>query len=884
MSNGNYFNIFEKIQDWGKSLENWERLALLQLSQKGSVEENDIKLIYEEFKIDKGLIQAPAERKNYDLNNSFIPQSIQQAQPLILSQIGEIKGVNAIVDGQTLCCGPKLTVVYGPNGSGKSGYARILKAACFTRSPFTTIHGNVNFPSTKRQRPSANFTFADSSSVVFSYGIPCPQLRDNFAVFDTSCIRVCIDSKNDFKVNPYGFDVFPGLVDVIAKVKRLLEDEIQKRTPNFPNLQISGSLSEVAALLNNLSRNSDLQKIKELSVFGPTEENKLIELIKQLDEFNKKDPSLILREKRLNGKDIKHLIRKLCNMGKLIDPLKHENIRKSIDEVKRLREVALAASAAQFGNEPVQPVGTEAWRALIEAAIKYNNEAFPNKSFPVDSEDTRCVLCQQPLSTEAKVRLSKFLSFVRSEAENNLKKGLTKIVDLQKELDIVDLDFFRNEATGYRTIESYDKKLVDRIKRYIDAAMAIRKGLVSNLRQEKWEATSAVQESPIKSCEDLRIKLAQEIRILRKQGISKQKKQLEIEIQLLSDRQQLKRIISNVEEAIINLRWLDKAYEQKRLLHHKHVTDKQKALAKELVGKGFIEQFKIECDSLGLKLLIKVNISGSEAVTCRSLIVGEIDEELPDPSQILSEGEQTAVALADFLTEIGLNKHPIGIIFDDPVNSMDHIRKEMIAKRLVEEATKRQVIIFTHDIIFTHHLAEAAEKAGADKVKFTACTISTGLNSTPGYVNKTVFPHIHYEKESEKLAELYLTEAKNLSGTGQKEKLELGCGALRAAYENFIQRQLFNDVVNRWREPIMATALSKIYFDQAVIDSVVEHYELLSRYEKGHSHSPEFHEVPLDMAFLAKEIIIFKEIKKKYCKAAQDYKDKKSEEKKSVFS
>jgi len=69
-----------------------------------------------------------------------------------------------------------------------------------------------------------------------------------------------------------------------------------------------------------------------------------------------------------------------------------------------------------------------------------------------------------------------------------------------------------------------------------------------------------------------------------------------------------------------------------------------------------------------------------------------------------------------------------------------------------------------------------------------------------------------------------------------------------------------------------------------VIDSVVEHYELLSRYEKGHSHSPEFHEVPLDMAFLAKEIIIFKEIKKKYCKAAQDYKDKKSEEKKSVFS
>lgn len=219
MSDGNSFNIFEKLREWSQELENWQRLALLRLLQKGTVDDQDIALIYEEFKMDKGLTQSPETRVSYDLNHFTIPQPIQQVQTLLLSQIKDVKGVNAITEGQVLHCGPSLTVIYGPNGSGKSGYARILKSACFTRSPYTTIHGNVNLPAVQWQKASSTFVFSDNSSVLFCQGTPCPQLRDNFAVFDTSCIRVCVDSKNDFMVNPYGFDIFQGLVDVIAKVK-----------------------------------------------------------------------------------------------------------------------------------------------------------------------------------------------------------------------------------------------------------------------------------------------------------------------------------------------------------------------------------------------------------------------------------------------------------------------------------------------------------------------------------------------------------------------------------------------------------------------------------------------------------------------------------------
>ena len=78
-------------------------------------------------------------------------------------------------------------------------------------------------------------------------------------------------------------------------------------------------------------------------------------------------------------------------------------------------------------------------------------------------------------------------------------------------------------------------------------------------------------------------------------------------------------------------------------------------------------------------------------------------------TDILSEGEQRVVALAGFLAELVLANHTCPIVFDDPVTSLDHVYREKIAARLVEESVKRQVIVFTHDIAF---LLDLREKAG----------------------------------------------------------------------------------------------------------------------------------------------------------------------------
>src|SRR5690606_33734993 len=99
----------------------------------------------------------------------------------------------------------------------------------------------------------------------------------------------------------------------------------------------------------------------------------------------------------------------------------------------------------------------------------------------------------------------------------------------------------------------------------------------------------------------------------------------------------------------------------------------------------------------------------------RGKALHKLNLELPQrrsPGDILSEGEQRAVAIGSFLAEVGLSGGKGGIVFDDPVSSLDHRRRERVAKRLSIEAAQRQVIVFTHDIYFLCVLAEEAKQAG----------------------------------------------------------------------------------------------------------------------------------------------------------------------------
>lgn len=67
------------------------------------------------------------------------------------------------------------------------------------------------------------------------------------------------------------------------------------------------------------------------------------------------------------------------------------------------------------------------------------------------------------------------------------------------------------------------------------------------------------------------------------------------------------------------------------------------------------------------------------------------------------------MALACFLGEVLGDPVKHGVIIDDPVSSLDHIRVRKVAERLVKEAAEgRQVIVFTHNLLFYSEIMNAA--------------------------------------------------------------------------------------------------------------------------------------------------------------------------------
>jgi ABC-type cobalamin/Fe3+-siderophores transport system ATPase subunit len=187
--------------------------------------------------------------------------------------------------------------------------------------------------------------------------------------------------------------------------------------------------------------------------------------------------------------------------------------------------------------------------------------------------------------------------------------------------------------------------------------------------------------------------------------------------------------------------------------------------------------------------------------------------ELPqirNPAEILSEGEQRAIAIGSFLAEVGLSGGKGGIVFDDPVSSLDHRRRERVAKRLVEEATQRQVIVFTHDIYFLCLLAEEA--------KLAAVPIATQSMTRRVEGFGVIDPELPFEgkrtgKRIKALKTLQQKIAKLYRDGEEQEHQKQTVGAyfrLRMTWERAVEEVLLREVILRFRKGVETQRLAGV--------------------------------------------------------------------------
>jgi hypothetical protein len=269
------------------------------------------------------------------------------------------------------------------------------------------------------------------------------------------------------------------------------------------------------------------------------------------------------------------------------------------------------------------------------------------------------------------------------------------------------------------------------------------------------------------------------------------------------------------------------------------ISRKTSAARDELVKQDFEDLFKKELTALrksSLHIDLRFGTDRGTSTVSQSISRHTLAE-------ILSEGEQKAIALAEFLTELQLDNTKAPVIFDDPVNSLDHRIIDEVVKRLIDLSKQRQVVIFTHSILLLHsfiqqHELEHHKQAGIE-FRFHRVKENFGVTGILDEVEE-INSYRHYESK--------LNTLLNSNHEGQEEAIVAasGYGHLRSMIEVTVEDKLLRNTIKRYKKGVAFPSLLRV--EGVKID--LHKGKLNDIYEKccvsidGHSSPEEVPSVP----------------------------------------
>lgn len=801
--------VLESILDWSRDRPAWQRDALRRIIAKGRLGDDDIKELVELCKLAHG---GKSGLKPVPLEKAHLPANPGQGSAVALLSVSNVEGVNNLAPGQALPFEPNgLTVIYGDNGAGKSGYARILKRACRARHS-GRIEANVY-----ANQPPKNAT-ADIGFGIGGVQQPSEKWQNNpnphpvlsaVSVFDSDCASVHIREKNEVAFRPFGLDLPDELANACQSVKDALTAEqksLEKaRNPIFAAPTWKATTA-VGKTLGSLKPDSDVKALQQLATLSPEETVRLDRLRDDLA----KNPTKAAAEQALKADNVKRLIAAVNSAGESTSDLALAAIATAVRDARTKREAARLAADKAFAGEPLAGVGSEIWRALWDAARRYSTEiVYVGQPFPPALDDAHCVLCQQPLEAAARERMTRFEEFIRKDTEQQAQQAEQAAAKARKAIAAV--------AIGTRTVKAsldevkiQNPALERQTRRFMAAARLRRYALLRALDAGHDAQLPAVAPSPTADLGRLETTLRNYAAELQKSAAADERKKLEADLGELTDRALLAGMMPAVTDEIDRLKAIRFLGECAADTATNAITKVGNDIADTAITPRLRDRFqeeivKLAADKVRVEIVRSGGKYGSPQYQVR--LFAKPDAKVQD---ILSEGEKTCVALAAFMTELATAAHRSALVFDDPVSSLDHRWRGKVAERLVEESAVRQVIVFTHDLVFVNDLSDLATK---NKRPLKLITLSRGAAGAGMVADGLPWKAQSVEDRIDKLEKL-ARDAKKLYDNNQEEDYQQEAAsiynALRASWERALEDIAFFRIVQRHRDYINAKDLKKV--------------------------------------------------------------------------
>ncbi|MBI3867412.1 MAG: AAA family ATPase [Verrucomicrobia bacterium] len=645
------------------------------------------------------------------LTTSHVPAFWNTGGAVALKSIGHAKNVNALADDQTLHFAEAgLTVVYGDNGAGKSGYGRVLKRACRARDQEDIL---TNAYATPGGAPSARIKYSLASAVqpeiAWQDGVAANPDLSNISVFDSKCASIHVDGKNELAYTPVPLQLLQTLADVARDIGNRLKTKktaLEGQVPSFNKKPMSREGTAVHQIILSLSPTTQAAAINSLGQMSEHEAARLEQLKRDLAA----DPVKEVKKLKAQKQRVEELAKLVTNSEFVLLPARADELRQLLITAKDKATAAKLAANEAFNTEPLPQAGSEVWKTLWEAARAFSTqEAYPAKPFPNSGEGEACVLCQQPLSPDAAIRLNAFEKFVQQKVQQAAEDARRAI---QPWKDTIKSSCATNEALAeaVRLLrDELDQPAVCRkIVRTLTKARVRGRKLVAATDPTLFGTQRAVA-SVVAQLTALATNLDVRIGEFQNAADPTQRKLQENELRGLEDRVWLASILPDVEAEIGRLKKIAAFGLAMQDADTNRITRKTTEVSKALVTNTIRDAFAAETVALSIadrRLELTQEASGYGSTKFKVSLVRNPKAKV---ERVLSEGEHRCVALAAFLAELSTAHNRSGVIFDDPVSSLDHNYRELVAARLVKEAASgRQVIVFTHDIPFLMMLDEEA--------------------------------------------------------------------------------------------------------------------------------------------------------------------------------
>ena len=833
----------------------WLQHAGHRILEGALVDDSFAKECYEIFLENSNLKKATIQRNEIVFNATPVVETPGGPQ-LQLEMISDIDGVNALAAKQSIQINPNLTVIYGSNGAGKSGYTRLLNKAFHGRGD-KTILKNV-YSTEPQNEPACDFTFNFSTG---KNTLKFPAQADraefsSFSIFDTTCVKAHLEPDNKLNFTPNGFDFFEKLLELFERLKVLVNADIaaHKKPNDFVNLFTrEGIYKDTVA---NLSATTKEVDIKKLSGYSEADKKQLETLITQKEDLKRLDIPKKIAGLEILGTHLKSFKDNWLTINAKLSAPGTDVYKAVINSFASFTELASSEGIKNFEGKEIEQIGSPAWRNFIKAAKDYvsvvDSKKEPNGQYPAEKDN--CVFCLQPLGLKERELINAYWLLLKGHAETELAKVAKQIKDHEKDLQTLRFEKFDESNTLYIHIKSINEGLAKKWKTLNETAEVLKNDLVKNLSAKNWDRQISALSIDLTELDSLAENIKADIAELVAKNPASEISLIENKIAVNGEKVLFTKLEDKILEFVRSYKWAQSATKAAGAFKTNSLTTTQGALFNQHISEKYTALFAEECKKMNASNAVKISQRNTRGITLRSLqIQGQA------ANRVLSEGEQKVICLADFFTESQLNPMNRGMIFDDPVNSLDHVRKSKIAERLVQLSSAKQIIIFTHDLVFVYYLKKFVE---VQKTGFQCHWIEN--IDQPGIISNNNSPATEKDYKNLNRAEAALALAKKAAPEERESILKQAFASLRTNYEYFVIYDLFGQVVLRFEERVSIDRLKDAFITPALTAKIIEKVGLLSRYIEAHLHSDECVDIKPTPADLENEISEFKKLKEEF--------------------